>query len=154
MRLTDEERALLDGAAGYAARKATEILVALGEIYGAEDLVTVRSVQVSGVSYHNLGEAGLEWLESMAVDGRVRALTTLNPAGMDLMDWREQGIEPEFAERQLRLVAAYERMGIAPTCTCTPYLVGNLPGPGEHVAWAESSAVAFANSVLGARTNR
>jgi len=154
VRLTDEERALLDGAAGHAARKATEILVALGEIYGAEDLVPVRSVQVSGVSYHNLGEAGLEWLEAMAVDGRVLTLTTLNPAGMDLMDWREQGIEPEFAERQLRLVAAYERMGIAPTCTCTPYLIGNLPGPGEHVAWAESSAVAFANSVLGARTNR
>ena len=59
---------------------------------------------------------------------------------------REQGIEPEFAERQLRLVAAYERMGIAPTCTCTPYLIGNLPGPGEHVAWAESSAVAFAST--------
>ncbi|MBN2195852.1 MAG: aconitase X catalytic domain-containing protein [Polyangiaceae bacterium] len=154
MRLTDEERSLLDGAAGQAAKKAMQILVALGDIYGAEDLVPVRSVQVSGVSFHNLGEAGLEWLESMAVDGRVRAVTTLNPAGMDLEEWRAQGIDPGFAERQLRLVAAYTRMGIAPTCTCTPYLVGNLPGPGEHVAWAESSAVAYANSVLGARTNR
>jgi predicted aconitase len=111
-------------------------------------------VQIAGVSFHNLGEAGLEWLESMAADGRVRTLTTLNPAGMDLEAWREQGIEPDFAARQLRLVDAYTRMGIARTCTCTPYLVGNLPGPGEHVAWAESSAVAFANSVLGARTNR
>ncbi len=154
MRLTDEERKLLDGAAGQATRKAMQILVALGEIYGAEDLVPVRSAQVAGVSFHNLGEAGLEWLESMAEDGRIRTVTTLNPAGMDLEAWKEQGIAPDFAGKQLRLVKAYERMGIAPTCTCTPYLIGNLPGPGEHIAWAESSAVAYANSVLGARTNR
>ncbi len=131
-----------------------EILVALGEIYGAAELVDVGSVQVSGVSFHNLGDAGLQWLEEMAADGRVRAPTTLNPAGMDLLDWRAQGIDEGFAAQQLRVVAAYEAMGIDPTCTCTPYLVGNRPGPGEHVAWAESSAVAYANSVLGARTNR
>ena len=154
MKLTDTDRALLDGRDGRAARKAMEILVALGEIFGAEDLVDVRSVQVSGVSYHNLGEAGRDWLEEMGRDGRVRALTTLNPAGMDLRDWKSQGIAPEFAARQMRVVRAYEAMGIATTCTCTPYLVGNLPAPGEHVAWAESSAVAYANSVIGARTNR
>jgi len=152
--LTDEERSLLSGDHGYAARKSMEILVALGEIYGAEEMVPVRSVQVSGVSYHNLGDAGLEWLEEMAGDGRVRALTTLNPAGMDLESWREQGIDEEFAAKQLRVVEAYTALGIARTCTCTPYLIGNLPAPGEHVAWAESSAVAYANSVLGARTNR
>lgn len=154
MRLTEQERALLAGDDGYAARKSMEILVALGEIFGAEEMVPVRSVQVSGVSYHNLGDAGLEWLEEMAVDGRVRALTTLNPAGMDLEAWREQGIDPAFADKQLRVVDAYTALGIARTCTCTPYLIGNLPAPGEHVAWAESSAVAYANSVLGARTNR
>jgi predicted aconitase len=154
MRLSDEERALLEGSGGQAARKAMEILVALGQIYDAEDLVPVKSVQISGVSYHSLGETGLEWIEQMAHDGRVRALSTLNPAGMDLECWQEQGIAAEYARRQLRLIRAYEQMGIAPTCTCTPYLVGNLPAPGEHVAWAESSAVAFANSVLGARTNR
>ncbi len=154
MRLTDAERALLDGCEGRAARKAMEILAALGEIYGAEDLVPVRSVQVSGVSFHNLGQAGLAWLEEMAADGRARVLATLNPAGMDLEAWEAQGIAPEFAEQQLRVVAAYEAMGINRTCTCTPYLVGNLPAAGEHVAWAESSAVAYANSVLGARTNR
>jgi predicted aconitase len=154
MQLTDEERALLHGEGGQAVRKAMEILVALGRIYGADRLLPVRSVQVSGVSFHNLGDAGLEWLEQIAVDGRVRALTTLNPAGMDLQDWQRQGIPAEFAELQLRLVGAYQEMGIAPTCTCTPYLIGNLPTLGEHIAWAESSAVAFANSVLGARTNR
>ncbi len=154
MRLTDGERALLDGASGRAARVAMEILVALGEIYGAEEMVPVRSVQVSGVSFHNLGEAGLEWLREMARDGRARVLATLNPAGMDLERWRDLGVDPEFARRQQSVIEAYTAMGIAPWCTCTPYLVGNLPGPGEHVAWAESSAVAYANSVLGARTNR
>ncbi len=154
MQLTAEERSMLAGECGHATRKAMQILVALGEIYRADEMVPVSSVQIAGVSFHNLGEAGLEWLEEMARDGKVRALSTLNPAGMDLQNWRCQGVSEAFAEQQLRLVRAYERMGIAPTCTCTPYLIGNLPAPGEHVAWAESSAVAFANSVLGARTNR
>ena len=154
MRLTDADRALLDGQGGRAARKSMEILVALGRIYGADDLVDVGSVQVSGVSFHNLGEAGLQWLEEMAVDGRARVPSTLNPAGMDLQAWEAQGISPGFAEKQLRVVAAYTALGIDRTCTCTPYLVGNVPSPGEHIAWAESSAVAYANSVLGARTNR
>lgn len=154
MRLEDDERALLDGARGRAARKAMEILVALGDIYGAEAMVPVSSVQVSGVSFHNLGEAGLEWLEEMAEDGRAAVLATLNPAGMDLERWAELGVDEAFAREQLRVVEAYGRMGIATTCTCTPYLVGNLPAPAEHVAWAESSAVAYANTALGARTNR
>ena len=154
MNLSDHELALLDGRGGRAARKAMEILVALGRIYGAERLVPVASVQVSGVSFHNLGDAGLEWIEDMALDGRAAAIATLNPAGMDLEAWREQGIDESFARAQLRIVDAYRRMGIAASCTCTPYLVGNLPAPGEHVAWSESSAVTFANTVLGARTNR
>ncbi len=154
MKLTDSEQALLDGSQGRATRKAMEILVALGHIYGAEDLVPVRSVQVSGVSFHNLGQAGLQWLEEMAVDGRARVLATLNPAGMDLEDWQGQGIDAGFAAQQLKVVGAYEAMGVAPTCTCIPYLTGNLPAAGEHVAWAESSAVAYVNSVIGARSNR
>jgi predicted aconitase len=154
MRLTDQERAWLAGEGGRATKKAMEILVALGRIYGAGDLVPIQSVQIAGVSFHNLGEAGLEWLEVMAQDGRVRTLATLNPAGMDLVDWQAQGILPAFAEQQRRLIRAYEAMGVLPLCTCTPYLAGNLPAPGESVAWSESSAVAYANSILGARTNR
>ncbi len=153
--LTEEERRLLVGEAGPAARKAMELLVALGRIHGADRLVPVRSVQVSGVSYHNLGEAGLAFLEEMAETGRVQVETaTLNPAGMDLDTWREMGVPPEFAQGQRRILEAYARMGVATVCTCTPYLAGNLPVFGESVAWAESSAVTFANSVLGARTNR
>ena len=155
MYLTQEEQAMLAGKHGPALQKAMEIVVALGKIYGAAELVPVTSAQVAGVSYKNLGQAGLDFLHEWAEqDARVRVPTTLNPAGMDLLAWRELGIPETFARQQEAVVEAYRAMGISPTCSCTPYLVGNVPGYGEHVAWAESSAVSFANSVLGARTNR
>ncbi len=154
MNLTKEEQRMLNGEEGYAVRKSMEILVALGDIYGAESLIKVGSVQVAGVSYHNLGDAGLEFLNELAKDGKVRVLTTLNPAGMDLENWKQLGISEEFAAKQNQVIDAFERMGILISCTCTPYLIGNLPRYGEHVAWSESSAVTFANSVIGAKTNR
>jgi len=154
MNLTKEEEKMLNGEEGYAVRKSMEILVALGDIYGAEQLIKVGSVQVAGVSYHNLGDAGLEFLNELAKDGRVKVLTTLNPAGMDLENWRQLGISEDFAMKQNLVIDAFRRMGIIASCTCTPYLIGNLPRYGEHVAWSESSAVTFANSVIGAKTNR
>jgi predicted aconitase len=154
MHLTKEEQRMLNGGEGYAVRKSMEILVALGDIFGAESLIKVGSVQVAGVSYHNLGDAGLEFLNELAKDGKVRVLTTLNPAGMDLENWRALGISEDFAAKQNQVIDAFERMGILISCTCTPYLIGNLPRYGEHVAWSESSAVTFANSVIGAKTNR
>jgi len=154
MHLTKEEERMLKGEEGYAARKSMEILTALGDIYGAAQLIKVGSVQVAGVSYHNLGDAGLDFLNELAQDGRVRVLTTLNPAGMDLENWKNLGISEDFAVKQNLVVDAFRRMGIIISCTCTPYLIGNLPRYAEHVAWSESSAVTFANSVIGAMTNR
>jgi hypothetical protein len=155
LHLTAEEQAMLAGEAGPGVQKAIEIVVALGRIYGAADLVPVASVQVSGVSYKNLGDAGLEYLEEWATQGaRTRVPTTLNPAGMDLDAWRELGFSPAFARQQEAVIAAYASLGVRSTCTCTPYLVGYVPEFGQHLAWAESSAVSYANSVLGARTNR
>ena len=154
MQLTKDEERMLNGDMGYAARKSMEILTALGDIYGADRLIKVGSVQVAGVSYHNLGDAGLEFLNELAKDGRVKVLTTLNPAGMDLENWKQLGISEELAAKQNLVIEALERMGILISCTCTPYLIGNLPRYGEHLAWSESSAVTFANSVIGARTNR
>ncbi len=154
MELTKQEKKMLEGAEGYAVQKSMEILVALGDIFGAKSLIKVGSVQVAGVSYHNLGDAGLEFLNGLAKDGRVKVLTTLNPAGMDLENWQQLGISSEFAEKQNLVIDAFKRMGILISCTCTPYLIGNLPLYGEHIAWSESSAVTFANSVLGAKTNR
>lgn len=154
MFLTEKEELMLAGEEGYAVRKSMEILVALGDIFGAERLIKVGSVQVAGVSYHNLGDAGLEFLNELAKDGRVKVLTTLNPAGMDLKNWKNLGISEEFAEKQNLVIDAFKKMGVITSCTCTPYLIGNLPRYGEHVAWSESSAVTFANSVIGAKTNR
>ncbi|TFG33903.1 DUF521 domain-containing protein [Candidatus Thorarchaeota archaeon] len=154
LELTIEEKEMLDGKHGKATRKAMEIITTLGEIYGARRLIPVSSVQIAGVSYDNLGESGLEYLSEMAEDGQTRVLTTLNPAGMDMIEWKKHGINSEFAEKQQRVVDAFEKMGVVTTCTCTPYLIGNLPHFGEHIAWAESSAVCFANSVIGAFTNR
>jgi hypothetical protein len=154
MILTSEEERMLTGKDGRATRKCMEILVALGKIYGAEQMVEVSSVQVSGVSYKNLGDAGIEFLSELAEDGRARVKTTLNPAGMSLTGWEAQGIETSFAQKQLKVIDAYRKLGVEITCTCTPYLAGNEPRFADHIAWGESSAVVYANSVLGARTNR
>lgn len=154
MKLTRTEKDMLSGKEGRATKKSMEILVALGEIYGAERLVRVSSVQVSGVSYKNLGDAGIEFLNELAEDGKVRVKSTLNPAGMDLANWRSQGIGEDFARKQLEVIDAYRKLGLETSCSCTPYLAGNEPRFGEHIAWSESSAVVYANSVLGARTNR
>jgi predicted aconitase len=155
MHLTSEQESLLDGKEGPATRKAMQILAALGRIYGAERLLPVHSAQIAGVSYDNLGAAGLAWLAEMAAGGgRARVPAMLNPAGMDLENWRSLGIPAAFAEKQLSVIDAFTRMGVEATCTCTPYLAGNEPSPGDTIAWSESSAVCYANSVLGARTNR
>jgi len=146
---------MLRGEHGEVIERSLRLLVRLGEIYNADRLIPVGSIQVAGVSYKSIGDPGLEFLEDLAAKGaRVRVPTTLNPPGMDLVDWKELGFPEDFAEKQLRIMDAFEKMGIMMTATCTPYLVGNLPRFGEHIAWSESSAVSFANSVIGARTNR
>ena len=154
MKSTPEEQDMLDGKHGKASQKSMEILTTLGEIFDAECMVDVYSVQIAGVSYANLGEAGLEFLSEMAEDGKVKVLTTLNPAGMDRENWQALGIDEEFAKNQIRVIDAFAKMGVITTCSCTPYFVGNVPHFGQHIAWAESSAVCYANSVIGARTNR
>jgi predicted aconitase len=155
LNLTVEEQEMAEGKHGKATQKAMQILVALGKIYGAQRMIPVSSVQIAGVSYDNLGEAGLEFLEEMANGGgQASVLTTLNPAGMDIQNWQRLEINEEFARNQIRVIESYARMGVITTCTCTPYLAGNLPHYREHIAWAESSAVCYANSVIGARTNR
>jgi predicted aconitase len=155
VRLTQQEREALDGTQGGAAQKAMRMVTALGEIYGAEHLVPVSSAQISGVSYKNLGDAGIEFLEDWAAQGaQVSVPAFMNPAGMDLQRWQEMGIPAHFAEQQNRVIAVLTRMGVQLTCTCTPYLVGHAPQFGQHLAWSESSAVSYANSVVGACTNR
>lgn len=155
MQLTDSEQAVLDGESGEGAQKAMELVVALGKIYGADGLVDITSAHLSGASYKTIGDGGLKYLEDMVAGGAmVSVRSTLNPIGMDRERWREMHISEEFAVKQNRIVDLYGRMGIMTTCSCTPYTGANLPKKGDHVAWAESSALSFVNSMVGARTNR
>lgn len=146
---------MLGGEYGPAVAKSIELLVAVGKIFEAERLIPIESAHVSGVSYKNLGDAGLEFLEEQAdLGAKVRVKTTLNPAGMDLDRWMDLGVPEDFAVKQMRVIKAFKNIGIEATCTCTPYLIGHIPRFGSQIAWAESSAIAYSNSVIGARTNR
>jgi predicted aconitase len=151
MELTREEEGILEGQEGDTRQRMMELLVGLGRVFSASRLIPVSSAQVSGASYKTIGRWGLAWLESL--DARVTVPTLLNPVGMDRTRWREAGIPRDFAENQEKVLGVYRRLGVLLACTCTPYEI--LPTRfGEHLAWAESSAVAYANSVIGARTNR
>jgi hypothetical protein len=153
--LTKEEDNILNGERGEAPAIAMKLLVSIGEIFNATRLIPVESSQVSGISYKTVGDAGLEFIESLAKsNAKAAVLTTMNPAGMDLENWRTMGVPEGFASRQLRIVQALKRIGVLPSCTCTPYLLSNPPKRGAHLAWAESSAVIYANSIIGAKTNR
>ena len=155
MYLTKEEEQMLDGEAGEVKERLFRLLVRLGDIYGAKKMIPVGSVQVAGVSYKSIGEPGTAFLEDMAAKkAKAQVLTFLNPAGMDLENYQELGFPEDFAKNQLRIIKAFKEMGIVITSTCTPYLAGNLPRFREHIAWSESLAVSFSNSVIGARTNR
>lgn len=155
MDLTREEEAILNGEEGEGRQKAMELVTALGKIYGAEDLIDITSAHLSGASYKTIGDGGLKYLEDMVAGGaKVSVPSTLNPVGMDRTRWREMHITEAFAEKQLRIIDLYGSMGIRTTCSCTPYVGPNVPSMGDHVAWAESSALSFVNSYIGARTNR
>ncbi len=153
MHLTREEERMLDGEYGEAVRKAMELIVSIGEALGAERLVPITSAHVSGISVSNIGAEGVELIEWFARHGgRARVRATVNPMGFDL-----DGViprDPREWSLQERLLRALSVMGFHLTLTCAPYEHGNRPGLGEHIAWAESSAVIYANSVLGARSNR
>jgi hypothetical protein len=155
MYLSKNEESILSGEKGEIPKKLMKLVVSVGEVMGADQMIEVKSVQVSGISYRNIGEPGLNFLKEIA-DTKIRAVvpTFINPAGCDLQNYNMQQISEAFFKKQLEVINQFKKMGIIPTCSCTPYLIGLKPLFGEHISWAESSAVAFANSVIGARTNR
>lgn len=153
IRLSDEERAMLAGEFGPATQRAASILRRMAPIYGATSLLPVTHAHIDGVIY--TGSAGLRFAEHLAnLGARVAVPTTLNVGSVDRERWRALGQPAEFAASARRLGEAYLRMGAQPTFTCAPYQQGHTPAFGEQIAWSESNAVAYANSVLGARTNR
>lgn len=151
MYLDRDDEKILAGEKGETRQKMLELLVALGKVFGAERLVRIKSAQISGASYKTIGEYGLSWLSSL--DARAVVPAVLNPIGMPRNRWEEMGVDTVFAERQQAVIAAYQRLGVSLECTCTPYYLHDTSF-GDHLAWSESSAVSYANSVIGARTNR
>ncbi|MFV2014627.1 MAG: aconitase X [Candidatus Heimdallarchaeota archaeon] len=155
MYLTPDEEKSLSGENGEALQAATSLLVDVGEFFNAEKLIPVASAHISGVSYLTGGDGLIDQLELFVNKGaKVSVPSTLNPCGMDRKNWEAMFIDLNFATKQFRILQLFEDLDVATTCSCTPYDYGHLLSKGQHVAWAESSAVAFANSFFGARTNK
>jgi predicted aconitase len=153
MHLTGEEKSILDGNQGEAARIALSVLVDLGDLFGAKELIEVSQVHIDATLY--MVDAGLEFAEKMAdLGGEVAVPTSLNPSSIDLQRWKAYRVPPEVLSKHKRLEKAYLKMRATPTWTCAPYQHGIIPRFGEQIAWGESNAIAFANSIIGARTNR
>ena len=153
LRLDDRDEARLAGTEGEALRMATSIVARLAAAMDADRLLDVTGAHVDACLY--LGPATLDFADRMADAGaRVAVPTTLNVSSLDLRHPDLYRGDPDEARAARRLMERYEEMGCRPTWTCAPYQAEVRPGLGEHVAWAESNAIAFANSVLGARTHR
>lgn len=153
MHLTNEEECMLNGEYGWANQVSMKILTRLGDLFGASRLIPIQSAHLSGVSYKHLGDAAIDFLGELADNnGVVTVPTTLNPASID-PDYLTKHYSQERLKRQSDIINVYMRMGANPVLTCTPYYL-RRPMKDQHLAWAESSAVIYANSVLGAWTNR
>jgi predicted aconitase len=151
--LTREEERIYDGESGWARQTCIRMLVRLGELFGADRLIPISSAHVSGVSYKTLGDAPIQFLKALAdADTRVKVRTTLNPQSLD-SEYLGKKLPSRLKEPQLDILRQFERMGVTPSLTCTPYHLQRVKR-GSHNAWAESSAVVYANSVLSAWTNR
>ncbi|WP_419164443.1 aconitase X [Candidatus Palauibacter sp.] len=153
VRLASGDLALLQEEEGEGARLAMSILARMADVVGARELLDITAAHIDSSLYQ--GPATLEFAERLAEGGaRVQVPTTLNVSGVDEHGWREWDVPASWAEPARRQMEAYEAMGCEPTWTCAPYQTQARPGAGEQVAWGESSAIVFANSVLGARTER
>jgi predicted aconitase len=151
--LEDGDRALLDGEAGDGAALAMRLVVKMAEVARAPRLRDITRAHIDSCLYH--GQAGLDFAEFLLAGGAtVSVPATSNVSSLDLLHPELVRLDGDTRDRAKRLMDAYVQMGCRPTWTCAPYQLPDRPAFGEHVAWAESNAIVFANSVLGARTNR
>jgi cis-L-3-hydroxyproline dehydratase len=153
MLLSDYDRALLAGDRGPAARMAMSIIARMAEIQGAPELLDITQAHIDSTIY--MGQAGLEFAERLAgLGAKVAVPTTLNVSGLDECHWQEWPVPADWAGNAQRQMVAYQSMGCMPTWTCAPYQTSMAPKFGQQIAWGESNAIVFANSVIGARTER
>ena len=153
VQLSERDLALLAGDLGEAQKLAMELLIAVGETNGAYHLIDIEGAHIDGCSYH--GQAGADFARLLVEGGgQVRVPTTLNVSSVDLLHPGLFKGDSDVAESAKDLMDLYVALGCRPTWTCAPYQLQDRPAFGQQIAWGESSAIVFANSVLGARTNR
>ncbi len=152
--LTEKDRAMLRGDHGPAAKMAMNIILRMAEVSGAKELLDISGAHIDSTVY--IGDAGLEFAERLASLGaKVAVPTSLNVSGLDERHWQEWAVPPGWARQAQRQMEAYRSMGTTPTWTCAPYQTeASRPKFGQQIAWGESNAIVFANSVIGARTER
>ena len=147
------DRAMLAGERGEGAALAMRLVVKMAEVARAPRLRDVTGAHIDSCLYH--GQAGLDFAERLLAGAATVAIpATLNVSSLDLLHPELVRLDDATHDRAKRLMDTYVQMGCRPTWTCAPYQLPDRPAFGEHVAWAESNAIVFANSVLGARTNR
>lgn len=153
VQLSERDRAMLDGTHGKAAQVAMQIVLRMAEIQGADELLDITQAHIDGCIY--TGPASLRFADQLVQWGaKVSVPTTLNSISVDQRRWRELGVDPTLGEPASALGDAYMAMGAQLSFTCAPYLLDTAPAAGEQIVWAESNAVVYANSVLGARTQK
>jgi len=154
MKLSVEQMEMLEGKKGEVLKLAMEIVCSYGESVGAECLVPITSAHIAG-NYTVIGDEGVEWLEAIVNSGgRAKVFCTKNPEMFEFGREEELGIPEQYRVAQERIRKVMHALGVIPFYSCHHYLLGNLPRFGEHIAWASSGSQVFANSLLGARSNR
>src|SRR3979411_3057667 len=144
---------MADGEGGPAQALAMSIVVKMADVYGAGELMDISQAHIDSTIY--LGDATLEFAERLAaVRARVAVPPSLNVSGVDECGWKDWAVSADWAAKAARQMLAYEKMGAVPTWTCAPYQTHMRPVFGQQIAWGESNAIPFANSVIGARTER
>ncbi len=154
MELTKDEEKSLNGEHGEALQTAYRILSATGEATDAEKLVPIHWAHVSGVNYNTIGDAGEEFLATLSKNAKFRVRTTVNPMGYDKDSVEKFGLDENFIQKQESIRESYKKMGAIPTFSCIPYELYDMPGEGTQVAFAETNAAIYANSIGKLKTNK
>ena len=153
IKLNEEDLRLLSGEYGKAAEISMRIVLRMAQLQSASSLIDITQAHIDGCVYNGL--SNLKFAERLVEWGaKVKVPTTLNALSVDQQQWRAQGIDPEFGEPASAVGDAYVAMGARKSFTCAPYLLNSAPATGEQSVWAESNAGAYANSVLGAKTQK
>ena len=154
MELTKDEEKSLNGEHGEVLQTAYRILSATGEATDAEKLVPIHWAHVSGVNYNTIGDAGEEFLASLSKNAKFKVRTTVNPMGYDKDSVEKFGLDENFIQKQESIRESYKKMGVIPSFSCIPYEIYDMPQEGTQVAFAETNAAIYANSIGKLKTNK